>query len=80
MSKNLNNNYSSDSTTNLQIVSLTTEIETLTSSLTTVQSYSVTDASTISAAITNNNTLYVLPLFSTYLTSSLTNSAILQLH
>ena len=83
MSKNLNNNYSSDSTTNLQISSLTTQISSLTtqlsslsSSLTTVQSYTATDSSTINAAITSNNTLYVLPLFNTYLSTILTTSLI----
>ena len=90
MSKNLNNNYSSDSTTNLQIATLTTNIATLTSSISTLattsnvdtsvntsylQSYSVGNSS-ISSAITSNNTLYVLPLFSSYLTSSLTTSLI----
>ena len=83
MSKNLNNKYSSDSTTNLQISSLTTQISSLTtqlsslsSSLTTVQSYTATDSSTINAAITSNNTLYVLPLFNTYLSTILTTSLI----
>ena len=36
MSKSLNNNYLSDSTTNLQISSLTTQIATLQTSLTTL--------------------------------------------
>ena len=83
MSKNLNNNYSSDSTTNLQISSLTTQLTTLQTSLstlatTTLSNYisSDTATSTISAAITSNNTLYVLPLFSTYLSSTLTASLI----
>ena len=84
MSKNLNNNYSSsDSTTNLQIVSLQSSLSTLQSSLTsltssvsTVQSYTATDSSTINAAITSNNTLYVLPLFNTYLTTVLGTSLI----
>ena len=84
MSKNLNNNYSSsDSTTNLQISSLTTQISTLqtslitlSSSLTSVQSYTATESSTINAAITSNNTLYVLPLFNTYLSTILTTSLI----
>ena len=84
MSKNLNNNYSSsDSLTNLQIVSLQSSLSTLQSSLTsltssisTVQSYTATDSSTINAAITSNNTLYVLPLFNTYLTTILTTSLI----
>ena len=76
MSKNLNNNYSSDSTINLQIASLQTSLATLSSSLTTVQSYTATDSSTINAAITSNNTLYVLPLFNTYLSTILTTSLI----
>ena len=91
MSKNLNNNYSSsDSTTNLQISSLTTQISSLTTQLSTLattsyvdssvntsylQSYSV-GTSSISAAITSNNTLYVLPLFSSYLTSALASTLI----
>ena len=83
MSKNLNNNYSSDSTTNLQISSLTTQLATLQTSLstltsTTLSNYITSDVSTstINGAITSNNTLYVLPLFSTYLTSVLTTSLI----
>ena len=84
MSKNLNNNYSSsDSTTNVQIASLTSQLSTLqtslsslTSSVLTVQSYTATDSSTINSAITSNNTLYVLPLFNTYLTTILTTSLI----
>ena len=76
MSKNLNNNYSSsDSTTNLQISSLTTQLATLQTSLstlstTTLSNYITSDVttSTINGAITSNNTLYVLPLFSSYLT------------
>ena len=83
MSKNLNNNYSSDSTTNLQISSLTTQLATLQTSLstlstTTLSNYisSDTATSTINSYITSNNVLYVLPLFSGYLTSSLTTSLI----
>ena len=79
MSKNLNNNYSSsDSSTNLQISSLTTQLSTLQTSLSslTVQSFTTTDSSTINAAITSNNTLYVLPLFTSYLSSALTTSLI----
>ena len=84
MSKNLNNNYSSsESTSNLQIASLSSSVSTLQSSLTslqtsliTVQSYTASDSSTINAAITSNNTLYVLPLFNTYLTTILTTSLI----
>ena len=83
MSKNLNNNYSSDSTTNLQISSLTTQIATLQTSLstlstTTLSNYITSDVtnSTINSYITSNNTLYVLPLFSSYLTSALTTSLI----
>ena len=80
MSKNLNNNYSSDSTTNLQISSLTTQLATLQTSLTSLTSSVSTtltnfvtsdiSSSTINAAITSNNTLYVLPLFSSYITTS----------
>ena len=81
MSKNLNNNYSSsDSTTNLQISSLTTQLATLQTSLTSLTSSVSTtltnfvtsdiSSSTINAAITSNNTLYVLPLFNTYLTTT----------
>ena len=76
MSKNLNNNYSSDSIINLQIASLQTSLASLSSSLTTVQSYTATDLSTINAAITSNNVLYVLPLFNTYLSTILTTSLI----
>ena len=83
MSKNLNNNYSSDSTTNLQISSLNTQLATLQTSLstlttTTLSNYisSDTATSTINGAITSNNVLYVLPLFSTYLTTILTTSLI----
>ena len=83
MSKNLNNNYSSDSTTNLQISSLSTQLTTLQTSLstltsTTLSNYITSDSasSTISASITSNNTLYILPLFNTYLTSALTTSLI----
>ena len=81
MSKNLNNNYSSsDSTTNLQIASLSSSISSLQTSLTsltssvstTLTSYVTSDisSSTINAAITSNNTLYVLPLFTSYITTS----------
>ena len=83
MSKNLNNNYSSDSTTNLQISALTTQLLTVQTSLstlttTTLSNYITSDltTSTINGAITSNNTLYVLPLFSTYLTTILTTSLI----
>ena len=86
MSKNLNNNYSFDSTTNLQISSLTTQISTLQTSLatlsssvsTTLTNYVTSDisTSTINGAITSNNTLYVLPLFNTYLSTILTTSLI----
>ena len=84
MSKNLNNNYtSSDSTTNLQISSLTTQIASLQTSLSTLTSTTLsnyissdTATSTINSYITLNNTLYVLPLFSSYLTSTLTSSLI----
>ena len=90
MSKNLNNNYSSDSTTNLQITSLTTNLATLSSSISTLATVSYVDFSvntsylqsytvgnfSISAAITLNNTAYVLPLLSTYMTSILTTSLI----
>ena len=80
MSKNLNNNFnSSDSTTNLQISSLTTQLATLQTSLTsTLTNYisSDTATSTINSYITSNNVLYVLPLFSSYLTSTLTTSLI----
>ena len=83
MSKNLNNNYSSDSSIiNLQIASLSTQLTSLSSSVSTkLTNYVTSDisTSTISAAITSNNTLYVLPLFSTYLTSTLTNSLIASL-
>ena len=90
MSKNLNNNYSSDSTTNLQIASLATHLSSLNSSISSLasityvdssintsylQSYSV-GSSSISAAVTSNNTNYVLPLLSTYMTSVLTTSLI----
>ena len=98
MSKNLNNNYSSsDSTTNLQISSLTTQLSTINTQISTLatttyvdtsvdtsvntsylQSYSVGNSS-ISAAVTLNNTNYVLPLLSTYMTSVLTNSLIASL-
>ena len=80
MSKNLNNNYSSDSTTNLQISSLTTQLATLTTQLsslsssvsTTLTNFVTSDisTSTVSSAITSNNVLYVLPLFNTYLTTT----------
>ena len=43
MSKNLNNNYSSDSTTNLQISSLTTQLATLQTSLTTLTTTTLTN-------------------------------------
>ena len=91
MSKNLNNNYtSSDSTTILQISSLTTQLASLQTSLSTLattsyvdssintsylQSYSV-GTSSISAAVTLNNTSYILPLLSTYMTSALTTTLI----
>ena len=93
MSKNLNNNYSSDSTTNLQIASLQTSLATINTQISTLatttyvdssvntsylQSYSVGNSS-ISAAVTLNNTNYVLPLLSTYMTSVLTNSLIASL-
>ena len=81
MSKNLNNNYSSsDSITNLQIASLSSSVSTLQTSLssltssvsTTLTSFITSDisSSTISAAITSNNTLYILPLFTSYLTTT----------
>ena len=83
MSKNLNNNYSSDSTTNLQISSLTTQLSTLQTSLTTLSTTTLSNyitsdvtSSTINSYITSNNVLYVLPLFSSYLTTSLTTSLI----
>ena len=83
MSKNLNNNYSSDSSINLQISSLNTQLTTLQTSLstltsTTLTSFITSDVSTsnINVAITSNNTLYVLPLFNTYLTTILTTSLI----
>ena len=83
MSKNLNNNYSSDSTTNLQISSLTTQLATLQTSFstlttTTLSNYisSDTATSTINASITSNNVLYILPLFSGYLNTMLTTSLI----
>ena len=88
MSKNLNNNYFlSDSTLNLQISSLNTQLATINTQISTLATttqltnYVTSDisTSTISAAITSNNTLYVLPLFSTYLTSTLTNSLIASL-
>ena len=87
MSKNLNNNFSSsDSTTNLQISSLTTQLATLQTSLTTLSSTTLsnyisndTAMSTINSYITSNNTLYVLPLFSSYLTTTLTNTLIASL-
>ena len=90
MSKNLNNNYSSDSTTNLQIASLQTSLATINTQISTLatttyvdssvntsylQSYSVGNSS-ISAAVTLNNTNYVLPLFNTYLSTILTTSLI----
>ena len=84
MSKNLNNNYSSDSSIiNLQIAALSTQLTTLSSSVSTqlttkLSNYITSDVttSTINGAITLNNTLYVLPLFSSYLTSALTTSLI----
>ena len=86
MSKNLNNNYSSDSTTNLQIASLSSSVSSLSSSVstlttTTLSNYISNDTalSTINSYITSNNTLYVLPLFSSYLTTTLTNSLIASL-
>ena len=91
MSKNLNNNYSSsDSSINLQVASLSTQITTLNTQISTLatvtyvdssvntsylQSFSVGNSS-ISAAVTLNNTNYVLPLLSTYMTSVLTTSLI----
>ena len=93
MSKNLNNNYSSGSTTNLQIASLQTSLATINTQISTLatttyvdssvntsylQSYSIGNSS-ISAAVTLNNTNYVLPLLSTYMTSVLTNSLIASL-
>ena len=93
MSKNLNNNYSSDSSINLQISSLTTQLATINTQISTLatttyvdssvntsylQSYSIGNSS-ISAAVTLNNTNYVLPLLSTYMTSVLTNSLIASL-
>ena len=86
MSKNLNNNYLSDSTTNLQIAALQTSLTTLQSSLTTLSTTTLSNyitsdvtSSTINGAITSNNTLYVLPLFSSYLTTTLTNTLIASL-
>ena len=83
MSKNLNNNYSSDSSIiNLQIASLSTQLTSLSSSVSTkLTNYVTSDisTSTISAAVTSNNTLYVLPLFSSYLTTTLTNTLIASL-
>ena len=83
MSKNLNNNYTSDSTTNLQIASLSSSVSTLQTTLstlttTTLSNYISNDSalSTINSYITSNNVLYVLPLFSSYLTSTLTTSLI----
>lgn len=90
MSKNLNNNYSTNSTTNLQIATLTTNLAALSTSITTLATISYVDSSvntsylqsysvgtgSISSAILSNNTLYILPLLSSYMSSVLTNSLI----
>lgn len=85
MSKNLNNNYSSDSTTNLQIASLNTSISSINTQISNLATTSYVDSSVNTSylqsysAILRNNTLYIAPLLSLYMTSVLTNSLIANL-